>query len=143
MKAKNPTKKDKDRVKELVWGLDGLFNTINYDLGFIWATEDFKECAASVDVDEPYQRLVITIYPSFWNHDRDNQRKFILHEMCHVLTDPMNSVIKNLQNGILETDHHRSNAVERSTSYLTEILDAFLLGSYKKKKQAYAKYIKK
>lgn len=145
MVIKHPTKTEKRRIRNLISQLGWIFQIQNHDRDIVWGDKQKEGCAASISVDDDYQRVCIYIYPSFYTHDLEDQFGFILHEFCHILTNPLRDIVDSLQNGELQTKEHRRIAVERSTSSIAGLIKRLLQSSnaYTTTTKEYKKYVKK
>lgn len=139
---KHPTKKEERRIQAFLKEMEWTFGLQNYDRSISFLKEDYKEYAARVEIQDDYQRIQISIYPSFFDKDTRTQREYLLHEFCHYLTDPIASVAWHLSNGKFVTDDHRRFENEKSTSRVTNILDKLLTDKMSFAKSAYKKYLK-
>lgn len=142
---KQPTKSDKRRILDFLEDMQWLFGVQNFDRGLHYARDDEGKVegerpAAAVHIDESYQRIEITIYPCFWNHSRKKQAEYLLHEFCHYITHPLASLADNLMAGKLQTQEHRTVAVERTTSTVANFVDMFLCNKLSFAKKGYNKY---
>lgn len=146
---KHPTKHEEKKVWELIEDLSWLFgiNQFERTLKFMKSQEKVDasgggDSAASIDVDRPYQRFTIRIFPAFWSTDRKFQRKCILHEIAHTLPLPLESIIEDLQDGKLRTKQEFIDASEEVVSKMENILDRLLGRRSKWPFKAYQNYLK-
>lgn len=145
MKKKHPTKAEQKRVTNLLEQLEFLFAVNNFERSLTFMKEEKEEgerLIADVSIDRLYQRILIRIYPSFWNEHIKFQRKALLHEFCHVIIQPIQSVALDLFNGKFRTMKELRDATEESTSKVENLLDAQLKGNNRYARIAYAKYLK-
>lgn len=120
-----------------------LFALQNYDRTVVFKTEPNEDKAASVYVEEDYQRIKISIYPCFWGNSLKNQAEYLLHEFCHYLVLPIDMVAYNALTGKMESSEHRRVALEKSVSSIANIIDSFLTGHKSLEMKIYQKYFKK
>ena len=139
---KKPTKTDKKRVIEFLRRMQYMFALQNYDRTLVFKDEPSEDRAASVYIEEDYQRIRISIYPCFWENDLKNQAEYLLHEFCHYLVLPLDIVAYNALTGKLETAEHRRMALEKSVSSIANILDTFLMGCMKDECRQYQSFYK-
>ena len=83
---------------------------------------DGPETRATCGVDSPYLECTINIYPSFFKGSKKRQEHDIVHELCHIITDEITTIAYNLKNGVLHHGHHISDANERMTTRLGDLL---------------------
>ena len=144
--TKLPTKTQKRKLVALMEQLDWFYGVSNQERHLHYAKEQDPEspdCTADISVDEPYQRIHITIYPSFWKASEDTQREYITHEYTHYLVQPLQRIAKNLQKGRLHTEKDISDAVEKVTSSVAIMVDALLSGHRRYMLRAYKNYLTK
>lgn len=141
---KHPTKKEEKRLMDFTTQMEFLFAVNNFDRSFTYKKVESENDGSSLDVsvDIPYQRIHINVYPCFWNESLKEQRKQLLHEFCHTVIYPVQSVANDLFGGKFRTEKEIKDAVEQSTSRITELLHAQLIDRNKYAKVAYKKYLK-
>lgn len=143
------TKKEEKRVREFLQGMDWMFGTQNYDKSIIFEKENKPddspglETTAQITQTPEYMIICVRIYPCFWKHSLEKQRKILLHELCHTFTvHPYQAALK-LLDGQLVTKEQLNDITERETTEFENILDALLKGRLRYAKEAYANYLKK
>lgn len=139
--SKHPTKKEEKKILDFLQQMQWMFGLQNYDRNIEFVKEAHKDRAASIEIDEEYQRIKIKTYPQFFEHTKKDQRVFLLHEFCHYLTDSISEVAYQLHIGNFETDKNRKDACEKSTSQIVNILDKFLTDKLSFAKKEYKKYL--
>lgn len=140
-KRKTKTSQFPNYIHSFVDDMSYLFGVRHYELGLVKAKRDKDKVVAEIEHEEDYQRITITIYPTFWEQSQEEQRKFLLHEFCHTLTDPIFDVAERLRNGRVETHEHQRIANEKSVSRIANILDSLLRGKSRYARESYAKYL--
>lgn len=138
------------RIEAFLNGIDWLFQVNQYDKKLSFPDRDKEEkedmegeVLAEVVVDEKYQVLVITIYPCFLKSSLAEQRRVLLHELCHTITNAPKACAIDLLNGKLVVEDKICDANEMATSKIENILDGLLRGKLLYAKEAYADYINK
>lgn len=72
----------------------------------------------------------------------EEQRKMILHELCHTITLPSKILFYDFIDGNRTATKDQSLFLnERETSQIENIIDGLLQGKFKYATKAYAKYI--
>jgi hypothetical protein len=132
----------KKRIRVFFEGMDWLFQIQNLNKKIEWMKEDDGEKCAEVIYNEDYQRITIKIYPCFFEEELEDQRKALLHELCHTITIPMHKLTIEFMQGKAVTEETVRHAHERATSQIENILDGLLQGKLYYGKEAYAKYLK-
>lgn len=140
--SNKPTKKDKKRVDEFLGFIENFFQLKNYDSGTVYKKEDESNIAASIKIEEDYQRITLFLYPYFWKLSLDEQRSTLLHEGVHYLIQPIADIAQTLLNGQLKTSEDKRIAWERSVSSTTNIFDFLLRGERKWPFKEYQEYSK-
>ena len=133
------TKKIVDLLDELQW----LFHLNNYDRQLNLEHKDEDNKGAQITFEEEYQRITLDIYPCFFKETPEEQRKMILHELCHTITIPLKVLANDLADGVLVTRQQIKEESERSTSKIENILNGLLQDRLVYAKQGYKNYIKK
>jgi len=142
-KVKKLTNKQvRKKIMKLVDGFCNLFGLNLYEIVYFWMKEDEENITASVTLEEPYQRISINVYPQFFGLEPREQRKAILHEICHTITLPSKIQANDMLDGKLVTQKAITDMNERTTSIIENILDCLFLQRTGNAKEAYNKYIK-
>jgi len=134
-------KKEKQRIINFLNSIDWMFQTNNFDKELIWQKEDKDNIQAEIIIIEKYQKLEVYIYPRFFKEKLESQRKILLHELCHILTDKQKSCSWDLLSGKLKTFDEIKHINEQSTSQIENILDGLLQGRLTYAKKAFNKYL--
>ena len=142
--SKHPTRKEKQRLFSLIDQMEWLFSVNNFRRTISFAERDLEEIPvnAEVFVDIPYQTLRIVIYPRFWEMDLEQQRMCVLHEYCHMLTNPIQQKAKDLFEGKFHTEDSIVDATEEATSKVTQLLGMLLGGNGGYAREAFRAYAK-
>lgn len=140
-------KKIPKRISNLLIDLQQVFGVQNYDRTYTLEKKNKEhasggDLAASITIDDEYQRLHIRIYPCFFDNSFENQRQYILHEFCHLLTDDIYDVSFKLLTGVHHTREQTRTANEKSVSKTMNIIEALLLGKMSYAREAYKAYLK-
>lgn len=139
-------KKQKDiaikRIQKLLESLDWMFQINNLQRDMVLKEKDEENKAAEVVYDESYQNITINIYPCFFEHDLKNQRKMILHELCHTITLPSKLALHDFLDGKLVTPDAIYRINEKATSKIENLLDSLLRGKLQYASKAYKEYLK-
>lgn len=138
LSQKQTIKKVTRFLDEIQW----LFQINNFDRNLIIKKEEAGNLACEVTYEEDYQRITIRIFPCFFINSLQDQRKMILHELCHTITIPSKKIANDLLDGKLKTKDEIADINERATSQIENILDALLKGRSKYATQTYRNYIK-
>ncbi len=119
-----------------------LFGVQTYDRAVILESKDSKNFAASIFVEEDYQRITIKIFPCFFENELADQRRYLLHEFCHYFTTDLADTARNLLNGDLVTKEQIRVANEKGVSRATNIIESILLGKERHAQSVYSGYLK-
>lgn len=138
LSQKQTIKKVRTFLDEIQW----LFQINNFDRQIVIKTEADGDLACEITYEEDYQRITIKIFPCFFTNNFQDQRKMILHELCHTITIPSKRLADDLLEGKLKTKDEIRDINERTTSQIENILDALLRGRSKYATQAYRNYLR-
>lgn len=129
-------KKIQKFLDELQW----MFAIQNFERYIETPDKDYEDYSATINYEEDYQRITIKLYPMFFKETLEAQRKALLHELCHTITVPMNTLIETLTSGKIVTQENARIVLERTNCQIENMMDMFLrnLGTHYKK--AYAEY---
>lgn len=130
-------------IQLLLREFEVMFGLQTYDRAVVLEEKDQKNLAASVRIEEDYQRITIYIYPCFFHNTLKDQRMYLLHEFCHYFTDDLKTYADDLREGMYVTKENIRVANEKAVSRITNILDAFLVERRSSVQKAYAKFLKK
>lgn len=135
--------KVKKKILELLEAFDWIFAVQNYSRTIHFHKEDHEKegVAATILYIEEYSQIVIDVYPYFFELDAADQRKALLHELCHKITVPSKKLAMKLLDGKLVTPDEIQMINERTTSHIENILDKLLKGGLKFSRDAYKKYL--
>jgi hypothetical protein len=136
------TKRDIARVLKFLEDIDWLFSLNNFDRVIKLPAEDDEDVVAEVNFDEKYQRINVRLYPCFFAHTLDEQRKALLHELCHSITIPSKVALHDALDGDLVTKKRANEINETTTSKIENILDGLLRGKLRYARNAYKNYLK-
>jgi len=145
---KSAISKTKKRIGDLLSRMDWMFNTNQMDRSVIYPKEtpepnEFGDSVcAEIFYDEKYQRVEIKVFPNFFTKSPTEQRKMLLHELCHTLTLPAKLESRKLLDGKLITADQIAETNERLTSKIENIIDDLFQGNLKYAKVAYKNYLK-
>ena len=142
MQSKNHLK-TKRKIIQFLNEIDWLFGTNGFERDIVYKEHDEGERCAEINYDEPYQSIVLSIYPCFFEEKPEDQRKILLHELCHTITMPSKVAMRSLLDGQLITRYAILNINERETSRIENILDGLLQGRLLYAKKTYKNYLTK
>lgn len=131
------------KIEQLLDQLQYVFQVQNYDKEIVILSKD-NDAMAEILFDEEYQRITIYIYPIFFKHKESEQRKALLHELCHTITIPQKRQFVNYIDGEnTVTKDTITQTMERATSQIENILDKLFQGKMDYAKKAYNNYLTK
>ncbi len=137
----NNVEKQKRKIREFFITLQDLFQVGNLENSIKWMAENDGNVAAEITFEEKYQRISIKIFPMFLELPQIEQRKALLHEMCHLITIPLTSIAKDLLDGRFRTREEVDLFGERSTSQIEDLLDFLLCNRFKTIKKKYKAFL--
>lgn len=143
MLKKHSKDKAKKKVLKFLEDLEWMFDYNNYEKSIVFKEEDKDEIACEVVEDWDYRRITIKVFPTFFTHSLKDQRKFLLHELCHSYS---NKIYQQLHEIINHGKFISWNSVkqnnEECTSRITETISRLLEGNLRYAKRAYSDYLK-
>ena len=132
-----------ERIENFLENIQWLFQIQNYDRKFSILKADDGEKKAEIHYDEEYQTIKISLYPLFFKSKLEDQRKILLHELCHTLTLPQKILFFDFIDGTKTATKDQSIFLnERETSQIENIIDGLLQGKFTYAKKAYRDFIK-
>lgn len=68
---------------------------------------DKESCApASIDIKYEYRFATLNIYSEFWHGNNECfRREFLLHEICHLISEPMCMMVEKIKSLVSEDIH--------------------------------------
>lgn len=139
-KVKRPVKKRKSlktNYKDYIRWLCNKFRSLvfagEYFMDIQWGDDDDEDhkgrvCNAQIEIDETYLKIILTFYPNlkriFDNGDYYRVAKTVLHEFCHILTEPL--YLESLPSVSNDTSHYLEQIRERQTERITISIMQFL-----------------
>jgi len=133
----------KQRVINFVEEIQCMFSIQNFERKITFFDVASDNTQASFVFDEEYQRIDLKIYPIFFDQTLEEQRKVLLHELCHSFTNPQKQLTDNIiVDGLFVGKNQIHETCEKSTSQIENALDALLQGKLKYAVTAYNNYLK-
>lgn len=104
--AKHPTVTDKKFVKETIDKWRKRMFLAEWFIDVSYSDESNPGCSAENSVNIDYLRSTITIHPNFWDAPRDWQEHALVHELAHIISEPMYKLhIDSLNFKVVTPDH--------------------------------------
>jgi hypothetical protein len=121
--------KEKKSRKQFVNKEIDLLKDRFYLQGWTFSTDHFKfpnqqneGVAAEVNTDYKYRRIILRIYPPFWAENEEERKNILLHEMCHVLTEPIFDLLMRSQKGMIVLEDEKDRVNEHVTCWIQNII---------------------
>lgn len=130
------------RIQKLLTDFDWLFGTQNYERHIVLKKEDKDGVSMEFQFEENYQRIELSIYPTFFRQTLEDQRKSILHEFCHSITLPSKTALYEFIDGKFITPQRVKDINEQETSKIENLLHDLLINHNKFAKKVYKDYLK-
>ncbi|MBE3122193.1 MAG: hypothetical protein IMZ53_01375 [Thermoplasmata archaeon] len=134
------------RIRNFFDEIDWMFQLNNFEKSIMFKKADEEEDGgdkiAQVFYEADYQRVEISIWPVFSKKSLTFQRKVLLHELCHILTIPSKTAMREALEGNLVHKKEIQVINETETSKIENIIDLLLTGNLRYAKKAYANYLK-
>jgi len=119
---------DKDRMTAWVEKWRGLLMLNSYQIMLVWSSTANTEnalCSAEIRILYPYRSgHTITFYPHFLDDTMPDQERMVVHELCHLITNPLSELASFLLDGNLVTRKNLETEDEHVTDWLANILVA-------------------
>ena len=130
-KRKRDTESFKKSVEDISVALRNMFYVNIYKLYFVWCLDETKagaigqdqHVAAEVQIDDVYLTITLTLYKTLLDYYLVAPGMLfdtILHEFCHVFTDPQYYLAHKFMPDDLQEHHHRVR--ERQTETIKKVL---------------------
>lgn len=116
----------KSQINKYLSKLDWLFGLQHYDKELIIKEKDKDDKLAEIITDHKYQNITVEIYPLFFKEKEEQQKKILLHELCHTITADSRLSAWQLLNGDLVTNERLKEINEQTTSKIENIIWGFL-----------------
>lgn len=130
------------RIVKFFDGIQWLFQVQNFSRNLTIQKEDEGKKVAEIIFREDYQEIEIKIYPCFFKENLKEQRKILLHELCHTITIPQYNMLIEFIRGKTITEESADSIHERSTCQIENILDGLLQNRMSYARLAYKEYLK-
>lgn len=115
-------------IEKLIEKLKKPLHLTEWRIHVAQATKDAKEnILADITVMSQYAEAEVKIYPMFFKVPHADQERTILHEMCHIPTEPYKDMWQDMANGKFVPPEHEARLNERLTSYVAHIIEPFVL----------------
>lgn len=137
-----PKKSEAVKITNFLESMDWMFSTQYYEKNIILKKRKSGRAVLRIVYIVEYQQITIEIYPGFWELSLKEQRKALLHEMCHTITIPSKMAACDLLDGVFVPKERIVDINEEATSRIENILDRLLSNGLDYAKQAYADYLK-
>ena len=116
-------------IKETVQEYRKLIFSGEFNIDIIYDNKldkDKPKTNASIDIDLTYLDAKIVIHPplkKYYGGNKKEIKRIILHEICHILTEPQYEHIVNLMDGNIVTRKHIEEVRERQTERISIIIN--------------------
>jgi hypothetical protein len=122
----------KSQIQTYLSKLDWLFGCQHYTKELIIKKENEDNLLADIKVNHQYQTLQVNIYPFFFKETENEQRKCLLHELCHTITSNQKMAAYSLIDGTLITKTIIDGYNEQATSQIENIIWGFINKNFSK-----------
>lgn len=137
----------KERVEDFINEIDWMFQVNNHNKKIIFMdkdedTPDGDQFCGEIFYNEEYQIIEVKLWPIFETRTREEQRKILLHEMCHIINTDSKAALCHALEGKLTHTRRITEINEKATSVIENIIDRLLTDRLTYAKKAYEKYLK-
>ena len=145
-KARKRKISNKDKISRFFEEMEWMFGVNNHERIIAFKKEDCENedgdsVTAEITYDEEYQRVKISIYPTFLKCTLAEQRKMLLHELCHIITLPSKTRAYAILDGQAVTKNELMRINEKATSQVENLLHNLLKGNLRYAVKAYNNYL--
>lgn len=116
----------KKQINLYLTKLDWLFGLQHFDKKIIIKEKDEDEKAAEIITDIPYQLINVYIYPCFFKEEEKDQKKMLVHELCHTITAQHKLSTYDILDGKFIPKKRINEINEEATSKIENIIWGFL-----------------
>lgn len=128
-------KKTKEKILKFIESVDWLFDLHNYTRNIDFEEDEEWEwdslCLAKVITDHTYRTIKLKIFPIFFEKDKEEQCKTLIHELSHSITENLFDCYNNMHKWSFVTTEEARHARENATEQIAYLL--FELGKWNKK----------
>lgn len=132
--------KEREKIISFIKYFSNFFAIQNFDIKVNFKKETTNGNLAEIIIEEDYQRIKIDVMGDFFKEPRAEQKKALLHELCHYINWSLYSITWDLHNGKFHTKDHIRAANEKATCMVELLLDRALTMDLSKEKKEYKKY---
>lgn len=142
LKKKLSENQIQNKINEFLDEMGWVFEIQHYKQYIKYSKEQRDNVGAEIAVRHKYRDITITIYPCFFELNRTEQCKVLLHELSHIFTTPMKVNAINLLLGKFVTEDQIRYDDERLTETISDFIFNLAIGKRKYVKRAIEKYCK-
>jgi hypothetical protein len=114
-------------VREQISLLKDRFYLQGWELStdyFKFPNSDNSRVEARTSTEWGYRRILIEIYPPFWDVSEEEQKAILVHEFCHVLTSQIFVLLAQSREGKIVTADSVMEVNEHVTCWIQQIISA-------------------
>ncbi len=139
-KVKIDKTKERAKIIAFIKYFSTFFAIQNFDIKVNFKDETTNGNLAEIIIEEDYQRIKIDVMGDFFKEPKVEQRKALLHELCHYVNWSLYSIAWDLHNGKFYTKDQIRAANEKATCMVELLLDRALTMDLLNEKKEYKKY---
>lgn len=127
------------KVRQFIKDFTGFFGLTHFTIEVDFPAQK-ENLLADIDTETRYQRININVYKCLFKETPEEQRKTLIHELCHTILHELEMCAWNLRNDKAVSKSHIEQTVEVTTSKLENMFDILLKDGAEQRK-AYKKYV--
>lgn len=139
-KVKIDKKKEREKIIAFIKYFSNFFAVQNFDIKVNFKDETTNGNLAEIIIEEDYQRIKIDVMADFFKEPKAEQRKALLHELCHYVCWSLYSITWDLHSGKFVTKDQIRAANEKATCMVELLIDRALTMDLQREKKEYNKY---
>lgn len=85
--------------------------------------KDDEDADAECSTNFPYLNARVTVFPGFWKRTPERQQHIILHELAHIITQPLKTIARRLSADKTVTWQEVVDRDEHLTDWIARIAD--------------------
>lgn len=122
---KKLTEKQESFVRKTLQELQYALFLTEYKIDIGYAKDKSEKSPgliAEISSSAVYFDAYITIYPLFWEKNEDERREALVHEMCHIYTQPYKHICCRMARGEMVTEQEEKNENEKLTTLIERVV---------------------
>lgn len=132
---KKLTERQKKFVREIIKELQYALFLTEYEIDVCYQDIDHPKkpgLVAEIFPSHIYFTAEILIYPLFWEKSLEERRSYLVHEMCHIYTEPYKEMWERMSNSTVVSGKEEAIINERLTTLIERVVSVAFKDRLKK-----------